>query len=261
MNAAAASTDVVRLALELPLAIVTLERPAAKNSLRLDEMAAIAIAIGDAVSAGARAVLVRGTRDAFCAGRDLKDTRPETDDTLAILRERINPVLCAVRDCPVPTIAAVHGPALGFGFGLAMACDLAIVADDALLGSPFRNIGAVLDSGGHHHLRERIGPHRAAELIFLGRLLSGREAAAMGLVNRSVAAEALDAIALQTARDIANGPTAAFAASKRILSRARSFEETLDLEALAQAEALAGPDGIEGIRAFQDKRKPRFIGR
>jgi len=63
------------------------------------------------------------------------------------------------------------------------------------------------------------------------------------------------------ARDIANGPTAAFAASKRILSRARSFEATLELEALAQAEALVGPDGIEGIRAFQEKRKPRFIGR
>lgn len=255
------STEAVRLTLELPLSVIAIDRPAAKNSLRLDEMTAIADAIGEAVSAGARAVLVRGTRHAFCAGRDLKDTHPETDDTLAILRERINPVLAAVRDCPVPTIAAVQGPALGFGFGLALACDIALVADDALLGSPFRNIGAVLDSGGHHHLRERVGQHRAAELIFLGRLISGREAAAMGLVNRSVAAEALDEIALQMAREIAGGPTAAFVASKRILSRALSFEETLELEAIAQTEALAGPDGIEGIGAFQQKRKPRFIGR
>lgn len=259
MNAAT-SAGPVRLMLELPLAVIVLDRPAAKNSLRLDDMTAIATAVADAVAAGARAVLVRGTRDAFCAGRDLKDTHPETDDTLGILRERINPVLRAVRDCPVPTIAAVHGPALGFGFGLALACDIAVVADDALLGSPFRNIGAVLDSGGHHHLRERVGPHRAAELIFLGRLLSGRQAAAMGLVNRSVAAESLDAVAWQMALDIAHGPTAAFSASKRILSRERSFEETLDMEAEAQAEALAGPDGAEGIRAFQEKRKPRFIG-
>lgn len=258
---AAASTETVHLALELPLAIISIDRPGAKNSLRLDEMAMIANAIGQAVEAGARAVLIRGNREAFCAGRDLKDTRPETDDTLAILRERIHPVLCAVRDCPVPTIASVHGPALGFGFGLALACDIVLVADDARLGSPFRNIGAVLDSGGHFHLRERVGPHRAAELIFLGRLLSGREAAAMGLVNRSVAAESLDAVALQMAREIANGPTAAFAASKRILSRALSFEETIELEAAAQAKALAGPDGIEGIRAFQQKRKPRFEGR
>ena len=257
----AVSNDVVRLTLELPLAIIAIDRPAAKNSLRLDEMGAIADAFAQAVSAGARAVLVRGTRHAFCAGRDLKDTHPDTDDTLAILRERINPVLSAVRDCPVPTIAAVQGPALGFGFGLALACDIALVADDALLGSPFRNIGAVLDSGGHYHLRERIGPHRAAELIFLGRLLSGREAAAMGLVNRSVAAETLDEIALQMACEIANGPSAALAASKRILSRARSFEEMLELEAIAQAEALAGPDGIEGIAAFQQKRRARFIGR
>jgi len=243
------------------LATVCMNRPAAKNSLRVADMVAVGTAVVEASNAGARAILFRGEGGAFCAGRDLKDTNPETDDTLSILRDQINPALRCVLECEVPTIAQVAGPALGFGFGLALACDIAIAADDAVFGSPFRNIGAVLDSGAHFHLRERVGRHRAAELIFTGRLVSGREAAAMGLVNRSVGASDLARSTEALARDIATGPTGAFRASKRILSCMGSSVEMADLEAMAQAEALAGPDGREGIQAFKDKRKPRFVGR
>jgi len=255
------SSDAVGWCMEDALAILTLNRPQTRNSLRVDEMAAVGVAVDEMVAAGARAVLIRGEGGAFCAGRDLKETNPETDDTLSILRDRINPALQKVRDCLLPTIAAVDGPALGFGFGLALACDITIVADDALLGSPFRNIGAVLDSGGHYYLRERVGRHRAAEIIFTGRLLSGREAAVMGLVNRSVGALDLAAIAQRMARDMAAGPTAAFRASKKILAQDRPYEEVAAMEAACQAEVLAGADGMEGIRAFQEKRRPRFVGR
>lgn len=254
-----ADDDVVRLAFDGDVAVVTLDRPEAKNSLTLPQMEALGRRIGEARDA--RCLVIRGAGGAFCAGRDLKATDPENDDTEAILNGVVHPVLQAVHDAPMPTIALVHGPALGFGFGLALACDLTLVADDAKLGSPFRNIGAVLDSGGHWFLRERVGRHRAAELVFTGRLMSGREAAAMGLVNASHGASDLDAVGMKLAASIAAGPTAAFRSTKEILDTATGFDDTLRLEAIHQARALAGEDGREGIRAFQEKRRPRFVGR
>lgn len=242
------------------LATIELRRPEARNSLRLAEIALLGQAIANVQESRARCLLVRGSGGSFCAGRDLKEADPETDDTRDILENRINPVLRALRHCAMPTIAAVHGPALGLGLGLALACDITLAADNAMLGSPFRNIGAVLDSGGHYFMRERLGAHRAAELIFTGRMLSGREAAEIGLINRAVGALDLDQVAAEMARSIALGPTSAFAATKEILKDARSYDEVLALESEYQARALAGHDGREGIRAFQQKRKPIFIG-
>ena len=242
------------------LAVLRLDRPGAKNSLRLDDIRLLRDLLERVAASDARCLLLRGTGDAFCAGRDLKETDPERDDTRAILAELINPVLLQLDGLPIPSLALVRGPALGLGLGLALACDITLVAENALLGSPFRAIGCVLDSGGHHFLERRLGRHKAAELIFTGRLLSGREAAALGLVNRAVAALDLDAEGLRLAREIAAGPTAAFRASKQILGEDRGLPEVLDLEARYQAEALASRDGREGIRAFQEKRKPRFVG-
>lgn len=251
----------VRLAIAGSVATITIDRPEAKNALTVEQIERFGALVGDAVVEEVRCLVVRGVGGAFCAGRDLKSADPEHDDTEAILERSINPALRAVHDAPMPTLAVVHGPALGFGFGLALACDITLVADDARLGSPFRNIGAVLDSGGHWFLRERIGRHRAAELVFTGRLLSGREAAAIGLVNASHAALDLDAIAYAMARAIGSGPTGAFRATKTILDTATDYHETLRLEAVHQARALAGADGREGIRAFQEKRRPSFVGR
>jgi 2-(1,2-epoxy-1,2-dihydrophenyl)acetyl-CoA isomerase len=255
------SEDAVRLEFEGTVAIVTIDRPEAKNALTIPQIETLGNLIGDAIRQGARCLVVRGNRESFCAGRDLKETDPECDDTRALLENAIHPTLRAVRNAPIPTLALVHGPALGFGFGLALACDVTYVADDARLGSPFRNIGAILDSGGHWFLRERVGSHRAAELVFSGRLISGREAAAMGLVNASYGASDLHEVGMVAARSFASGPTAAFLSTKVILDTATDYEDTLRLEAIGQGAALAGPDGREGIRAFQEKRKPRFVGR
>lgn len=242
------------------VALLRLNRPEARNSLRLDDIRRLAGLLEEVASSGARCLVLRGSGAAFCAGRDLKETDPERDDTRAILGGLINPLLLRLCDLPIPTIAMVRGPALGLGLGLVLACDIALVAEDALLGSPFRAIGCVLDSGGHYFLARRLGRHRAAELIFTGRLVSGREAAVIGLVNRAVAALDLEAQALLLAHDIVAGPTAAFRAAKQILAGDRDLPEVLDLEAQYQAAALASRDGREGIRAFQEKRKPRFTG-
>ena len=180
------------------LAEIRLDRPDRLNSLDAAMVADFHTAL-DGVG-DARAVLVTAAGRAFSAGRDLTDAEPLTEDAEAILGELFNPLLQRLADVEVPTIAAVQGACLGVGLGVAFACDVVIAADDARIGSPFARIGAVLDSGGHRYLVERVGPHRALELIYTGRLLSGTEAAAIGLVNRSVPADELDGEARSLAR-------------------------------------------------------------
>lgn len=251
---------VIERELREDIVIIRLNRPDTKNSLTVPQIRELSEAVARAAASPARCLLITGAGGSFCAGRDLKDVDPDTDDTYQIMTSLLHPLLQAVRAFPVPSVAAVHGPALGLGLGLALSCDIVFAAHDAVFGSPFRKFGGVLDSGGHYYLERRLGAHRAAELIFTGRLIDGVTAASMGLVNRSVAASELDAESWQLCREIASGPTGAFKASKHILSQQRSFEETLELEARAMDAALRGPDGREGLRAFKEKRSPRFTG-
>lgn len=253
-------SDVIQVTQKGGVVVVTLNRPQAKNSLSVEEMTEVGNVFERAEDEGARCILVRGVDGVFCAGRDLKDTKPSGENTYDIVSTRINPSLQKVRSRGIPTIAAVQGPALGFGFGLAMACDIVVVADDALLGSPFRNIGLMLDSGGHFALKERVGRHRAAEIILLGQILNGREAARIGMVNRSVAGEDVQAVAMEIAERVASGPTAAFRATKEVLRDTGGWEELAELEAVHQARLMQTSDAREGIEAFKSKRKPSFIG-
>jgi len=208
----------------------------------------------------ARCLVIRGAGASFCSGRHVREIDPEGEDAHEVLAKRIGPVLQRLYTLSVPTIASVRGPALGFGLGLALACDITIASEDAIFGSPFRRIGAVLDSGGHYFFERRLGRHRAAELVFTGRMLSGREAADIGMINAAVAADALAARTTELAGLIASGPTAAFRATKQILSEDRSFAEVLELEARYQKEVTRGPDGQEGLAAFRERRSPIFRG-
>lgn len=255
------SDATVLLEIEDEVARIVLNRPAAKNSLRPEDMAQLAECLEEAERSGARCMVLSGAGGAFSAGRDIAGADPATDDNLGLLRDVIHPVLKKVRDLQVPTIAMVEGPCLGVGFGLAFACDMVIAAEDAVMGSPFRNIGVILDSGGHYHLRTRIGVHRAFELIYTGRLIKGAEAAEMGLINRAVPADALNGEVMKLAGHIAAGPTRAFLISKRILNEDLGFDATLDEEAQGQQDACTSADGVEGFRAFQEKRKPVFTGK
>jgi 2-(1,2-epoxy-1,2-dihydrophenyl)acetyl-CoA isomerase len=243
--------------------VVTIEidRPEKRNSLRLAEIDELGKVLSGAPVLAARCLVVRGAGASFCAGRDVNDIDSGREDAYEILRNQIGGVLRQLHALPVPTIAAVRGPALGFGLGLALACDMTVAAEDAVFGSPFRRIGAVLDSGGHYYFQRRLGSHRAAELVFTGRLISGREAATLGLINEAVAADAFDARINELAALIASGPTAAFRATKHILLEDRSFDEVLELEAKFQKEVTQGPDGQEGLAAFRERRVPRFSGR
>jgi 2-(1,2-epoxy-1,2-dihydrophenyl)acetyl-CoA isomerase len=255
----------VLLTIDGGVAEVVLNRPDKMNAMNLAMVHDLVEAFEQAQAAGARAVLVRGEGRAFCSGRDLADADPLHEDGHAILRDIFNPLIEGVAELPIPTIAAVQGACLGTGLGLALACDIVYAADDARIGSPFARIGAVLDSGAHAAFVSRVGPHRALELIYTGRLLSGREAAEWGLVNRSVAGADLARRSRDLATSIARGPTAAFLESKRIVrslvDEQMSFKELLAAEAAAQGRASRTHDYQDGISAFQEKRKPSFTGR
>jgi 2-(1,2-epoxy-1,2-dihydrophenyl)acetyl-CoA isomerase len=243
------------------VAVIRITRPETKNSLTLAQIEHLHCALRQAIASPARCLMLTGSGAAFCAGRDLKQVDPKAEDTYRIMTSCINPLLQTLRSAPIPTVAAVQGPALGLGLGLALACDITLAAETATFGSPFRHFGGVPDSGGHFFLAQRIGTHRAAELIFTGRLITAVTAATLGLINRALPAPHLEEHSWQLCRDIAAGPTAAFRASKHILAESRTFDEILDLEARSMDAALKGTDGHEGLRAFREKRRPQFIGR
>jgi 2-(1,2-epoxy-1,2-dihydrophenyl)acetyl-CoA isomerase len=253
------------LSIDGGVAELVLNRPEKLNAMNLAMVHDLAEGLQAAVAGNARALLVRGEGRAFCSGRDLADADPLNEDGEAILRDILNPLIEGMAAVPIPTIAAVQGACLGTGLGFALACDVVYAADDARIGSPFARIGAVLDSGAHAAFVSRIGPHRALELVYTGRLLSGREAADWGLVNRSVAGADLLRWTRELAATIANGPTAAFRESKQIvraiLDDQLSFTDVLAAEAEAQGRASRTHDYRDGISAFQEKRKPSFTGR
>jgi 2-(1,2-epoxy-1,2-dihydrophenyl)acetyl-CoA isomerase len=255
----------VDLSIEGDLAEIALNRPDKMNALNDAMVAELNSCLDRAASQAVRALLIRGEGPAFCAGRDLADADPGNEDAEAIIESTFNPLLKRIVAFPAPTFATVNGACLGAGLGLALGCDVVYVADDAKIGSPFARIGAVLDSGGHSFFVSRLGAHRALELIYTGRLLSGTEAAALGLVNQSMPRESLLAHARKIAGQVAQGPTAAFMQSKRLVRRID--EEALGLFAVlkceAQAQGAAGrtADYKEGITAFQQKRAAKFQGK
>ena len=255
----------IELAVENGLAEIVLNRPDKMNALNDAMVAELNECLERAASQGVRALMIRGQGASFCAGRDLADADPGNEDAEAIIESVFNPLIKRIVAFPVPTFAAVHGACLGVGLGLALGCDVAYVADDAKLGSPFARIGAVLDSGGHSFFVSRLGAHRALELIYTGRLLSGTEAAQWGLVNRSMPKEALVEETRKVAAQVAQGPTAAFMQSKRLVRRideeAMGLLAVLKCEAQAQGAAGRTADYKEGITAFQQKRAPKFVGK
>lgn len=247
------------------LARVTLNAPERLNALRADDLRALDDAYAEAEAAGVRALVLRGEGRAFCAGRDIAGVDPATDDVSGYLDGLVTPLLRRIAAFPAPTFAAAQGAALGVGLGLLVATDVVYVAEDAKVGSPFAALGAALDSGGHWLLVSRLGPHRALDLIYSGRLLSGAEAVAGGLFSRTLPAAELAEAVDAAAASAASGATQALRASKGIVAGLREgtlgLWESVAAENAAQAALRDTADYREGFAAFQQKRTPRFLGR
>src|SRR5699024_4150215 len=155
---------------------------------------------------------------------------------------------------PAPTFAAVQGACLGVGLGLAIATDVVYVANDAKIGSPFANLGAILDSGGHALFTERLGAHRTLDLIYTAELMSGEEAVAQGLFSRSVQKDELLEFTRERVAKVAEGATGAFMASRKLVAAIRDERiglwESMGQENLTQGQLCSTVHYAEGFAAF-----------
>ncbi len=256
--------SMIELTITDNVAEVVLNAPEKVNSLNETALADLSAAYDEAAEAGARALLLRGEGRGFCAGRDIAGLVPAEDDAYGYLSHKVTPLLQKMSAFPAPTFAAVQGACLGVGLGLAIATDVVYVAENAKIGSPFANLGATLDSGGHALFVERLGAHRALDLIYTADLISGAEAVAAGLFSRAVPAnELLDFTREKVAR-VASGATGAFLASKQLVAQVRDQRvglwESVEAENRAQGDLCNSADYAEGFAAFTEKRKPVFRG-
>lgn len=254
--------EFVRIERDGAVATIRLDRPPANALARPASLELSEAAETVAADRGIRVAVVWGGERIFAAGADIKamvDFGPEeiAPDVGALER--------ACRDLeaiPKPVIAAINGFALGGGCEVALACDLRIAAEDAKLGLPEIGLGIMPGAGGTQRLPRLIGLSRARELVLTGRHVGAEEALAIGLVDRVVPAADVLPAAMAEARRYAAGPTLAYAAAKRALAAAGGdLAHGLEVEREAFVPLFATADQEEGMRAFLEKREPRFEGR
>ena len=255
--------ETIRYASADGVATITLDRPDRMNSLnaamRRELLAALTRAPEEA-----RAVVLTGAGRGFCSGQDLGDAaRFEDLDLSETLREEYEPLIKALIDCPVPTVAAVNGAAAGAGANLALAADIVVAARSASFIEAFARIGLIPDAGGTYWLPRLVGRARALGMCLTTDPVPAATAAEWGLIWEVVEDDALADHAHDLAARLADGPTRAFRLMKRALrdSGANDLETQLALEAELQGEAGASRDFMEGVMAFLGKRAPRFEGR
>lgn len=248
-----------------PIGRLTLNRPEKLNaffgSMR-DQIAEGLEELG--ADESVRVVIVTGRGRAFCAGADVKYMSHLLEDgdydEANALVEAGRRVIQAVTGMPKPVIAAINGPAAGGGANLALCCDLRIAATTASIGQTFNRIGLHPDWGGTWIVPRLVGPARAAELFMLAEMIPAERALELGLVNRVVPIDELEEAAAEWASRLAAKPALSLALAKEAIRRTwtSTLDEMLSFEADAQDRCFRSTDACEGIRAFTEKRPPRF---
>ncbi|HZY47703.1 MAG TPA: enoyl-CoA hydratase-related protein [Candidatus Bathyarchaeia archaeon] len=248
---------------------ITFDRPSALNAIN-DKMGEELLAALKEVEKNetVRCLVITGAGRAFSAGEDvtgLKDRYGEgSHPSLGEhLRKKYHPIITRIRSLEKPIIARLNGIAAGSGASIALACDIRVASEEAGLKQAFIGVGLVPDSGSSYFLTRMIGPGRALELIMTGRTIPAREAEKLGLINKVVSIGELDKQTDELAHQLANGPTKAIGLSKRIINRVTSLElsEALEYEAYNQDIAGKTSDHLEAVKAFLEKRQPRFVGK
>ena len=260
------SAPSVQLETRAAVAVVTLNRPESANTLNLQmAMDLLAAALACARNAAVRAVVLTGAGRNFCFGGDLRamaSRETAGDDYIRELTTYLHAAIAHFTRMDAPVIAAVNGTAAGAGVGLVAMADLALCARGSKFNLAYTNAGLTPDAGTSFLLPRTIGAKRTMELLLLNRTLRPQQALDWGLVNEVVADEELLPRALQLAEQLADGASHAFGATKRLLAASLgAFESQMILESETIAAHAMSAEGIEGISAFLQKRKPQFPGR
>lgn len=245
------------------IAVITLNRPDAANGINqamADELSEVALLCEQ--SASLRAVVLTATGRLFCGGGDVQEMSGYDDTGLGLkaLAGALHRAQVSFANMRAPLIAAVNGTAAGAGFSMTLAADYALAVDSAKFTMAYTKIGLSPDGGASFHLPRLVGPKRAFDLIANNRVLSAAEACDMGLINEVVAADQLMEAAMAVAQGLAAGSIDANGAVKQLLraSADNSLEQQLELEARTIAANANSDNGREGVRAFVEKRAPKF---
>jgi len=257
------SFETIRFSIVDDVAVLELHRPEVMNALNSVMRAEILDAIGLAETR-ARVLVLTGTGNAFCSGQDLKDPALADDPDMGrVLREEYEPMLMAIYDCAIPTIAAVNGAAAGAGANLALAPDVVIASESAVFLQAFARIGLIPDAGGTYWLPRQMGFARAMGAALFAEPLTARKAADWGLIWEAVPDDEFEAHWRARAAQLAKGPTVAYRNAKTALraSYDNDLPTQLALEAQLQSHCGQTQDFHEGVAAFLGKRPARYQGR
>jgi enoyl-CoA hydratase/carnithine racemase len=246
---------------------ITLNRPEKLNALvghmRRDLAEALEAAGSDRA---VRVVVMTGVGRAFCAGGDVAFMaelieRQDTEEFSRLLGAARR-VVTSIRQITKPVIASINGPASGAGCNLALACDLRIASTAASFSQSFVRIGLHPDWGGTYFLPKLVTPNKACEMFFLGEVIEAEEALRLGIVNRVVPPEELETATRELAERLRAAPSISIAAAKQAvyMNQSAELEEMLRYENEAQMRCFESQDGREGIRAYLEKRQPKFTG-
>lgn len=245
------------------VAVVTIDRPERFNALDVAVSQGLVSAF-ERAGAEARAVVLTGAGRAFCSGADLTDLMEDYErggpDLARILDEIFHPVVEALVECSVPTVAAINGPAAGAGMGLALGCDLRVMADSAYLTSAFTAIGLVPDSGTTWWLPHHVGISKALEITFTNSRIEAEEAQRLGLCARLAPSESVVEEAVGLAASLADLVPDSLVTTRRLLRQGAtsSFDEALAAERREQARLGKTREHLEGVAAFMEKRRPDY---
>ena len=261
------STETIIVERDGGIVTVTLNRPERKNAgngLMWEELQRTLSEV--ARRRDDRVVVLTGAGGAFCSGADIGDPRGvsgDPDDPHLVRMRFFGQVVLALRSLLKPTIAKVRGVAAGAGMGLALGCDLIVASDNARFSQIFAPRGLSVDGGSSWMLPRLVGLHRAKEIVYFADMLTAAQAADFGFVNRVVADDELDGFVDDWARRLAAGPPIALSLSKALLDNAMavSMAQALEDEARCQTINFGTADTAEAMRAFAEKREPRFEGR
>ncbi|CAI48107.1 enoyl-CoA hydratase [Natronomonas pharaonis DSM 2160] len=253
----------VELTRDDAVATITISNPDRKNAIDAPTARQMADHVADvAADDSVRCVVVTGEGEAFCSGLDLAGDMGG-GDVVAELDAGLNAIVRRLMRMEKPTVAKVPGPAVGAGASIASACDFVYPVEGTFFEWGFTNIGLAPDTGATYVLPRLVGVRQALELLITGRRVAADEAVNLGIANETVPESDFESVVADRAAMLAERPTLAVGAAKRLVYRShqRSMEETLREEALAQSALMESDDFMEGVAAFLADREPEFEGR